>query len=143
MRGSDWRILKDRRKHPTRGLSRFALRGRRGNFRREDDRETGGYVDRYGPGVLFLLVLILGLNVLDAFLTMLILEDGGSEINPVVSSIIQLYGDRFWVWKFVTVSVPLILLCLHSKFRLVMPVLWGISAIYITVILFQVLLIVY
>jgi len=87
--------------------------------------------------------LILGLNVLDAFLTMLILEDGGLEMNPVVRSVIQLYGDRFWVWKFVMVSVPLILLCLHGKFRLVFPALLGISAIYMTVILFQVLLIVY
>jgi hypothetical protein len=124
-------------------LSKFILQGQRTSFRRDEDRGAGGYVDRYGPGLLFFLVLILGLNVLDAFLTMMILEDGGWEMNPVVRSAIQLYGDRFWVWKFVTVSVPLILLCLHSKFRLVMPVLLGISAVYITVILFQVLLIVY
>lgn len=143
MRKSDRRILKDRRRHPTHGLSRFILRGQRSSFRRRDDQGTGGYVDRYGPGLLFLLVLILGLNVLDAFLTMLILEDGGLEMNPVVRSVIQLYGDRFWVWKFVMVSVPLILLCLHGKFRLVFPALLGISAIYMTVILFQVLLIVY
>jgi hypothetical protein len=124
-------------------LSKFILRGQRTSFRRDEDRGAGGYVDRYGPGLLFFLVLILGLNVLDAFLTMMILEDGGWEMNPVVRSAIQLYGDRFWVWKFVTVSVPLILLCLHSKFRLVMPVLLGISAVYVTVVLFQVLLIVY
>ena len=100
-------------------------------------------MDRYGPGLLFLLVLILGLNVLDALLTMMILNDGGWEINPVVRSAIDLYGDRFWVWKFFIVSVPLILICLHSKFRLVMPVLFGIGAIYIAVVLFQVFLIVY
>jgi len=93
--------------------------------------------------LLFLLVLILGLNVLDTILTMMILEDGGREANPMVRAAIQLYGDRFWVWKFLTVSIPLILLCLHSKFRLVMPVLFGICAIYIAVVLFQVLLIVY
>jgi hypothetical protein len=143
LRKSDRRILKDRRSHPTHGLSKFILRGQRRSFRRKEDQGAGGYVDRYGPGLLFLLVLILGLNVLDAFLTMIVLEDGGSEMNPVVGSVIQLCGDRFWVWKFVTVSVPLILLCLHSKFRLVIPVLLGISAIYITVILFQVLLIAY
>ena len=74
---------------------------------------------------------------------MMILSDGGWEINPVVRSVIQLYGDKFWVWKFFTVSVPLILLCLHSKFRLVMPVLFGIGGIYIAVVLFEVWLIVY
>ena len=123
-------------------MSRFILRGERRGFRRKKDRGTGGYVDRYNPGLLLLIILILVLNVLDATLTMMILEDGGSEVNPMVRTVIQLYGDRFWVWKFLTVSIPLILLCLHSKFRLVMPVLLGIGAIYITVILFQVLLIV-
>ena len=143
MRESRRRILRDRRSHPTDGLSRFTVRGRRGSFRRENDRRKGGYVDRYGPGLLFLLVSILGLNVLDAFLTMMILNDGGLEMNPVVRSAMDLFGDKFWVWKFFTVSVPLILLCLHSKFRLVMPVLFGLSAIYMTVVLFQVLLIAY
>ncbi len=143
MKTSDRRIHKDRRRHPTQGLTRFILRGRRTNFRRNEDRGAGGYVDRYGPGLLLLLVLILSLNVLDAFLTMIILKNGGWEVNPVVRFAIQLYGDRFWVWKFVTVSVPLILLCLHSRFRLVTPVLLGISAVYMTVVLFQVLLIVY
>ena len=143
MKKSDRRILKDRRRHPTYGLSRFILRGRRSGFRRNEDQGTGGYVDRYGPGLLFLLVLILGLNVLDAFLTMMILENGGEEANPVVRSAMQFYGDRFWIWKFLLVSIPLILLCLHRKFPLVMPVLLGISAIYTAVILYQVLLIVY
>jgi len=100
-------------------------------------------VDRYGPGLFFLLILILGLNILDAFLTMIILENGGEEVNPIVRFAIQLLGDRFWVWKFLMVSVPLVLLCLHSKFRLVMPVLLGIGAIYMTVVLFQVFLIVF
>jgi len=143
LKKSDRRILKDRRGHPTQGLSRFILRGQRSTFRRKEDQGTGGYVDRYGSGLLFLLVLILCLNVLDAILTMIILENGGSEANPVVRSAIQLFGDRFWVWKFLTVSIPLILLCLHSKFRLVMPLLLGISVIYIVVILFQVSLIVH
>ncbi len=74
---------------------------------------------------------------------MVILRDGGQEMNPVVCSAIQLFGDKFWIWKFFTVSIPLILLCLHSKFRPVMPVLWGISAVYMTVVLYQVFLIVY
>ena len=143
MKDFDRRIHNDRRRHPTQGLSKFVLWGRRGSFRRMEDRGRNGYVDRYGPGLLFLLVSILGLNVLDALLTIMILEDGGEEMNPVVRSVIQLHGDKFWIWKFLMVSVPLILLCLHSKFRLVMPVLFGISAIYMTVILFQVWLMIY
>jgi hypothetical protein len=137
------RMLKERRKQPTPALSRFTVRGRRTTFRRKEDRAKGGYVDRYHSGLLFILTMVVGLNILDAWFTMMILENGGSEINPVVRSVIDLYGNRFWVWKYAIVSFPLVLLCLHSKFRLVIPIILGISAINIIVILYQTLLIIY
>ena len=143
MRELNKRTITDRRKYPTHGLSRFTLRGRRRTFRRSEDQEKGGYVDRYGPGLLFLIVLIAGLNILDAVLTMVILENGGWEMNPVVCASIQLYGNRFWVWKFAMVSISLMLLCLHSKFRLAMPAILAVTALYITVVFYQVLLLVY
>ena len=143
MREFETRTLKDRRKQPTLAISRFTLWGRRKTFQRKVDQERGGYVDRYHSGLLILLTLAVGLTVLDALFTMMILDDGGWEINPVVRSVIQLYGDRFWVWKFVIVSFPLTLLCLHSKFRLVMPVILGITAISVTVILYQIFLYIY
>ncbi|MGD0919123.1 MAG: DUF5658 family protein [Thermodesulfobacteriota bacterium] len=87
--------------------------------------------------------MCIGLNILDALFTMTILDDGGWEINPVVSSAIQLFGDRFWVWKFAIVSVPLILLCLHSKFRFVVPALVMMTAINIAVVLYQTFLFIY
>jgi len=137
------RMLKERRKQPTPALSRFTFRGRRTTFRRKEDRAKGGYVDRYHSGLLFILTMVVGLNILDAWFTMMILENGGSEINPVVRSVIELYGNRFWVWKYAIVSFPLVLLCLHSKFRLVIPIILGISAINIIVILYQTLLIIH
>jgi hypothetical protein len=87
--------------------------------------------------------LVAGLNVLDAWFTMIILDDGGWEVNPVVHSVIQLYGDRFWVWKFAMVSVPLILLCLHSKFRMVLAIILGISALITTTALYEIYLIIF
>ncbi len=143
MKEFETRTLKDRRKQPTPIISRFTLWGRRKTFRRKKEQERGGYIDRYHSGLLILISLAVGLNVLDALFTMMILDDGGWEINPVVRSVIQLYGDRFWVWKFVIVSFPLTLLCLHSKFRLVIPIILGITAISVTVILYQIFLYIY
>lgn len=140
---SDRRVLQDRRKQSTPGLSKFTLWGRRRTFRREEDKKRGGYVDRYGSGLLFILILVVGLNVLDALLTMMILDGGGWEVNPVVRSVIHLYGDRFWAWKFIIVSVPLVLLCLHSKFRLVLTIILGISALMTTVVSYQIYLIIF
>jgi len=140
LREFDLRTVKDRRKQPTPAISRFTLRGRRKAFRRKEDQERRGYIDCYHSGLLIPLTLTVGLTVLDALFTMMILDDGGWEINPVVRSVIQLYGYRFWVWKFVLVSFSLTLLCVHSKFRLVMPVILGITTISVLVILYQILL---
>ena len=94
-------------------------------------------MDRYPPGLFSSLVLILALNVLDVLFTLTILNAGGSEINPVVGSAIELWGDRFWIWKFALSSACAVLLCLHSRFRLVEKAILGITVIYVTLALYQ------
>lgn len=138
---SERRILKDRRKQPTPILSRYIFWGRRKEFRRKTDKGRGGYVDRFSPGILFFMTLIIGLNILDAIFTMIILDMGGHELNPIVSSVIFLYGDKFWVWKFAVVSTSLIILCLHSQFRMVKAIIFGIALIYLGIISYQLRLI--
>jgi hypothetical protein len=139
----DSRVCKDRRMQPTPALSRFTFYGRRRTFRRKDDQGRGGYVEQYHSGLLLLLILPIGLTVLDALFTMMIIDNGGWEVNPVVRSAIQLFVDKFWVWKFAIASIPLVLLCIHSKFRLVVPALKIITALNIVVVSYQVLLFVY
>jgi hypothetical protein len=85
----------------------------------------------------------MGLNILDAFLTVIILDVGGWEVNPVVGSVITIYGDKFWVWKFGIVSASLILLCLHSKFRFVKALIFGTIVIYVGIMFHQLALIIY
>ena len=94
-------------------------------------------MDRYTPGLLGSLVLILALNVLDVLFSLMILNAGGGEINPVVGSAIELWGDRFWIWKVALSSACVILLCLHSRFRLVGKAILGITVIYVTLALYQ------
>ncbi len=140
MKEFDRRFLKDRRSKPTPLLSKYVLWGRRSHFRRKEDQQRGGYVDRYSPGLLFLFTLIIGLNVLDALLTMGILDLGGHELNPVVDSVMSVYGNKFWIWKFGIVSFSITLLCIHIKFRFVKPLTFGIALIFIGVILYQLVL---
>ncbi len=140
MREYDTRILKDRRMHPAPALSKYTLYGRRRVFRRKEDQLKGGYVDQYGPGLLALLILPIGLTILDAWFTMMILNDGGHEINPIAASAIQLFGYKFWIWKYLIVSIPLILLCIHSQFRGVIPTIIIITAINSIVVLYQIIL---
>ena len=135
----DRRISQDRRKQPTPALSRYTFFGRRRNFRRGDCLKTI-YIDRYSAFIFFFIVLILGLNVLDSLFTIMILDLSGIELNPVVRSIMDLYGHQFWIWKFAIVSFSLVLLCLHSKFRAVKGIIVSLSSIYLTVVLYQIVL---
>ncbi len=68
---------------------------------------------------------------------MMILDHKGWEFNHIVHSVMNIYGNRFWIWKFAIVSVSLILLCLHSKFRPVKQIIIGLSLIYFLMILYQ------
>jgi hypothetical protein len=137
---SERRFSQDRRMRPTSGLSRYTFFGRRKMIRRKTEQQCGGYVDRYSSILFFFLISIIGLNVLDAFLTMLILDLKGWELNPVVNSVIALYGTEFWIWKFCIVSTSIILLCLHIKFRFVREIIIAISCLYLIVIVYQILL---
>ena len=143
MEEDDKRILKDRRKHPTLGLSLYTFLGRRRKFRRKTDQERGGYTDHYSAGLFFVLILIVGLNILDSLFTMIILDHGGCEVNPIVRCVIELYGDRFCVWKFFLVSFSLIFICLHSNFGRVRALINCVALIYIAVVLYQMFLITY
>jgi hypothetical protein len=139
----DRRILKDRRKQTTTGLSRYAFFGQRKGFRRAIDQQRGGYVDRYSARLLFVLTLIVGLNILDALFTMIIIELKGTEINPIVLSVMDLYGDKFWIWKYGIVSFALMLLCLHSRFGRVRHLLVGLCLVYSAVVFYQMFLVIY
>jgi hypothetical protein len=132
------RAFRDRRKEPTPPLSQYSFLGRRSTFRRKTDQRRGGYVDRYSSALLTILVLLLGLNILDSLFTMMILEDQeGWEANPVVRAVMDLHGDYFWVWKFTMVSFCIVLLCLHSKFRLMKGVIIALSSIYLAIVVYQ------
>ena len=133
--------IKDRRKRLTPGLSRFSFFGRRKAFRRKTDNPKGGYVDRYSSLLFFFLILMIGLNVLDAFLTLIILDLKGWEANPVVRSVIETYRDKFWILKLSIVSTSLILLCIHSRFKMVREIIIALSSLYLIVIVYQVFLI--
>ena len=139
----DRRISRDRRQKPTPILSRYTVFGQRRSFRRAEDQCRGGYVDRYGQNLFFCLLLIAGFNILDAFFTIMILESGGSEVNPLVRWAIDSYGDNAWSLKFAVVSCGAILLCLHSHFRMAKVSIMVIAVLFSGVVIYQLLLLRY
>lgn len=122
-------------------LSRYTFfRGRRSSFRRREDRFRGGYVDRYGHRLFTVLLWIVVLNIFDALFTHMILDCGGTELNPVADWAITAFGNHFIVWKLAVIGCGLLLLCLHSKFRIAKAVIAMAVILYSGVVFYQIVL---
>lgn len=79
-------------------FSRYVLRGgRRRHVRRVEERE-GAFVDIHGPKALLIVLAVVGLNLLDAWFTLLFLSHGGTELNPIVQQVLE---SDWHPWPFV------------------------------------------
>lgn len=74
--------------------------GQRRQVRRQDDRRKVVMLDRYPPQLLGVIVLVLGLSVLDAYLTLWLTGRGAIEINPVMAYYLDLGPSVFLVTKY-------------------------------------------
>ena len=107
-------------------LSRYVLHGgRRRSVRRAEERE-GAFVDVHGPKLLLMVVGILGLNLLDAWFTLLFLSHGGRELNPVVQAVLDFDSHPwpFLIFKTVGIGCACGFLTLTKNFRPARIGLW-------------------
>ena len=114
-RGSALRRKADRRDRPTRPW--IGLRGprRRSGGRRSSDQT--GYVDRYSRYDVALILAVFLMNVADAFFTMLWLDRGGKEANPVMDFFLDIGPTAFLIQKCIVVGAWLLVLLVHKNFR--------------------------
>lgn len=83
--------------------------GQRRHVRRLEDRRKLQLLDHYPPKLLIVLVLVLLLSIVDALLTLWLIDNGAVELNPVMSYYIELGPDIFMAIKYlITVSVVVI-----------------------------------
>lgn len=140
-RENERRAETDRRARPTPALSRYWLRGRRRGGRRTEE-AVNIYVDRYGRAELFLVFGILLLSVLDMAFTLLHLDAGGSEANPLMAWALE-WGGRgaFKVVKLASSILGLFILLLHVRFRRVRGLLTAAFVIYASILVFHLYLV--
>jgi hypothetical protein len=127
----------DRRKKKTPRLSRFTLvGGRRRKARRGDDRD-GSFVDLYGTGLLLALMWIALANVADCFFTLIHLQSGGAEVNPIADLLLRTGLLNFVLLKSGLVSIALLVLCLHKNLRIARIGIFGAAAAYAVLIVYH------
>ena len=135
------RVGFDRRGDGTRFVSKYWLIGRRKAGRRDDEAQNV-YVDRYSTAEWVLVIGILVLSVLDMVFTILHLNAGGTEANPVMAWALEWGGQRaFEMVKLASTFLGLFVLLVHVRFRRVKTLLAFAFAVYASVFVFHLYLI--
>lgn len=109
------RCGEDRRIDNKARLKYLFFNGRREGIRREEDRGRVFFFDRYNPKLFAVITAILMLSVLDALLTLILLEKGSSELNPVMAYFLKHGLLTFIVVKYFLTSIGVIILLIFKN----------------------------
>ncbi len=118
-RAIDWnerRRVPDRRKRPTPMFSKYTVFGGRRIRARRENEKRGSFVDQHGVGLLVLLLLVAGFNIVDAYFTLFFLGHGAREANPVALFLLNIAPWVFVLSKSLGIGICLAFLCLAKNF---------------------------
>lgn len=120
----------DRREAPTPRLSRYSLTGGRRKAPRRDGEREGTFVDLYGSRLFLIVIWVAIMNLGDSFFTLVHLQAGGIELNPVAGALLTTGRGGFVFWKSFLIGLALIVLALHKNFFLARIGLWTAAGTY-------------
>jgi hypothetical protein len=106
---------KDRRTKSGFNIRSFLFGGKREKIRRQEDKKRIFYVDHYSSGLFFTIVSILFLCVIDALLTLSLLNHGAYETNPVMAFFLKFGPYTFFISKYLLTIVPVICLLMFRN----------------------------
>lgn len=118
-------------------LSRYTFFGGRRKGDRRRPESLNQYVDLYEPVLAGIMVAVAILCALDAVFTLLYIQKGGSEANPIMDWLIRQGAQAFVVVKCAVTNLGLLVLCLHKNFRYVRGVIWGVFILYLLLFLYH------
>ena len=107
--GVDRRTGKDRRAKRGFRLKSLFMNGKREEIRRQDDQSKIFLVDRYSSSIFAAIVLILLLSVTDALLTLVLIDHGAKEINPLMAYLLEIEPKIFLIVKYLLTCTSLII----------------------------------
>lgn len=131
----------ERRQHTMAAYWRGALNPRRRAGRRASDR-VYTMVDWHSPRVLALVMLILGLSALDGVLTVLLMTQGASEVNPIMALFVPHSLGWFAAVKLglTSLGAAVLVACARMKVFRLFPgelLLYVVAASYIALVVYE------
>lgn len=130
------RVIQDRRLHPTSLISTLRFGGRRKDFRRKGEGQNR-YVDCPSLRTIVLTLTILALSILDAIFTVILLENGASELNPLMAQLIQSSFQSVLVLKSLGVGLMAYFLAIHQNFKVSFYGMHVLATIHIVLLVYQ------
>jgi hypothetical protein len=140
---SERRSGRDRRKNARVSLRSFLRGGRRENIRRQQDKNSLFYVDRYSQSHFGAIIAILFLCVADALLTLLLTSHGAVEVNPIMAYYLNIGPYAFLTVKYLLtcLAVVILLICQNIFLRTIKiytsSLFYVIIAVFMTVVIWQ------
>ena len=112
---------KDRRTKSGFNIRSLLFGGKREKIRRKEDTKRIFYVDHYSTGLFFIIVSILFLSVIDALLTLSLLNLGAYETNFVMAYFLEFGPYTFFIFKYLITILSLIclLMCRNIVLRII------------------------
>jgi hypothetical protein len=74
--------------------------GARESIRRQEDRDRIFFVDWYGSKLFVAILAVIFLSVLDGFLTLLLMNRGAYEVNPIMAYLLDVSSFAFVTGKY-------------------------------------------
>jgi hypothetical protein len=130
----------DRRTNQKARLKYLLFNGRRERVRREEDRRKIFFFDRYDSKLFAPIMAILLLSILDALLTLILIANGSSELNPVMAYFLQHGLLAFIVAKYFLTSVGVVILLIFKNVSLTKTKIYAHSLFSVVIIVFSVVI---
>lgn len=140
----DRRRRSERRRFGATTLLHSVRAPRRWRGRRSDDRRFA-LLDRYDTGLVAMALSLMALSILDATFTLMLLEAGGSELNPVMQWALDRNLWFFAGLKMLLTAVPVVLMVATGNLLLlgrvrVRSLLGALTGAYLALIAYEILL---
>ena len=139
------RNIPDRRKRPTSPLNWRFYHGRRKANRRDTDPQGNYYVDRYSFWASMAAIGIVVLSLLDSFFTLVLLQQGAVEVNPIMRLALRFGSYPFFFIKYFLTILSVVLLLIHKNFYFgktisIKNIILGLGLAYLVLVIYESLL---
>lgn len=107
----------DRRQANLRSFA-YALFKSRRQVRRRENESSESYIDRYDAATFLFALLFMLLCIVDAYLTLLLIQHGSIELNPFLAWALSQHAQFFFLIKYVITGLCVVVTVMHRQFRM-------------------------